>query len=67
MRDLDGILHTVPNGEIKVASNYTRAWSRAHLDIRVAYKESVDDVMSINLTSEGNSGHQTFHAASNPA
>jgi len=47
MRDLDGILHIVPNGEIKVASNYTRAWSRAHLDIRVAYKESVDDVMSV--------------------
>jgi small conductance mechanosensitive channel len=47
LRDLDGILHVVPNGEIKVASNYTRAWSRAHLDIRVAYKESVDDVMAI--------------------
>ncbi len=46
MRDLDGILHVVPNGEIKVASNYTRAWSRAHLDIRIAYKESVDNVMS---------------------
>jgi small conductance mechanosensitive channel len=46
LRNLDGILYFVPNGEIKVAGNYTRAWSRAHLDIRVAYKENVDEVMS---------------------
>ncbi len=47
LRDLDGILHVVPNGEIRVASNYTRTWSRAHLNISVAYKEDLDRVMSI--------------------
>jgi len=47
LRDLDGILHIVPNGEIRVASNYTMMWSRAHLDISVAYKEDLDRVMSI--------------------
>ncbi len=46
LRDLDGILHFVPNGETGVASNYTRAWSRAHLEIPVAYKEDVDQVMA---------------------
>jgi len=46
-RDLDGILHHVPNGEIKVASNFTRTWARAHLNISVAYKEDLDRVMSI--------------------
>ncbi len=47
LRDLDGILHVIPNGEIKVASNYTRKWARAHLNISVAYKEDLDQVMSI--------------------
>jgi small-conductance mechanosensitive channel len=47
LRDLDGILHIVPNGEIRVASNYTMMWSRAHLDISVAYKEDLDRVMAV--------------------
>ena len=47
LRDLDGILHLVPNGEITVTSNYTKVWSRANLDIGVAYKEDADEVMSI--------------------
>jgi small-conductance mechanosensitive channel len=47
LRDLDGILHIVPNGEIRVTSNYTKVWSRANLDIGVAYKEDADEVMSI--------------------
>jgi len=47
IRDLDGVLHIVPNGEIRVASNYTMMWSRAHLDISVAYKEDLDRVMSV--------------------
>ncbi|MBA7556012.1 Small-conductance mechanosensitive channel [subsurface metagenome] len=46
LRDLDGILHVVPNGEIRVASNYTKMWSRAHLNISVAYKEDLDKVMA---------------------
>jgi len=47
LRDLDGIVHHIPNGEIKVASNFTRHFSRAHLNISVAYKEDLDRVMSI--------------------
>jgi small-conductance mechanosensitive channel len=47
IRDLDGVLHIVPNGEIRVASNYTMTWSRAHLDISVAYKEDLDRVMAV--------------------
>ncbi len=46
LRDLDGILHVVPNGEIRVTSNFTKMWSRAHLNISVAYKEDVDQVMA---------------------
>jgi len=47
LRDLDGILHIVPNGEIRVTGNFTKTWSRAHLNISVAYKEDLDRVMSI--------------------
>jgi len=47
LRDLDGVLHIVPNGEIRVASNYTMTWSRAHLNISVAYKEDLDRVMAV--------------------
>jgi small-conductance mechanosensitive channel len=47
LRDLDGILHIVPNGEIRVTSNYTKVWSRANLDIGVAYKEDADVVMAL--------------------
>jgi len=46
LRDLDGIVHNIPNGEIRVASNFTRHWSRAHLNISVAYKEDLDQVMA---------------------
>ncbi|GAH81742.1 unnamed protein product, partial [marine sediment metagenome] len=44
LKDLDGTLHFVPNGEIRVTSNLTKMWSRAHLNISVAYKEDVDRV-----------------------
>jgi small conductance mechanosensitive channel len=47
LRDLDGIVHTIPNGEIATLSNMTYGWSRANLDIGVAYKENIDDVMKV--------------------
>jgi small-conductance mechanosensitive channel len=47
LRDLKGILHVVPNGEIKVASNYTRSISRAFFEVGVAYKEDLDRVMDV--------------------
>ncbi|MDY6917010.1 MAG: mechanosensitive ion channel family protein [Chloroflexota bacterium] len=47
LRDLDGIVHFVPNGEIKVASNYTRGWSRANLNISVAYGTDLDQAIAV--------------------
>jgi small conductance mechanosensitive channel len=47
IRDLEGILHTIPNGSIQMVSNRTRSWSRAVIDVGVAYKENVDDVMRV--------------------
>jgi small-conductance mechanosensitive channel len=47
LRDLEGKVHIVPNGEIGVVSNMTKEWSRAVVEIGVAYKEDVDEVIGI--------------------
>lgn len=47
LRDLDGIVHFVPNGESGVASNYTREWSRVNLDIEVAYGTDLEHAISV--------------------
>lgn len=47
LRDLDGIVHSVPNGEIKVASNFTKEWSRVNLNVSVGYGEDLDHVFEV--------------------
>jgi small-conductance mechanosensitive channel len=47
LRDLDYIQHIIPNGEIRIASNYTKEKSRVNLNIEVAYKEDLDKVMDV--------------------
>ena len=47
MRDLDGIVHSIPSGEISTSSNYTKEWSRVNIDIRVAYGEDLDHVTEV--------------------
>src|SRR5215210_5779987 len=39
LRDGEGVMHVVPNSEIKTVSNKTRGWSRAVVDVGVAYEE----------------------------
>jgi small-conductance mechanosensitive channel len=47
LRDLDGIVHSVPNSEIGVASNYTKEWSRVNMNISVGYGEDLDHVIEV--------------------
>jgi small conductance mechanosensitive channel len=47
LRDLDGVVHTVPNGEIRVASNRTRLWGRINLDVTVAYGTDVEKAITV--------------------
>ncbi len=47
LRDLDGVVHTVPNGEISIASNLTRVWSRIHQDVTVAYGTDIDRAIGV--------------------
>ncbi len=46
LRDTYGTVHTIPNGEIKQVSNLTKSWSRAVVDVSVAYREDVDRVLA---------------------
>ncbi len=45
LRSLDGTVHTVPFSEVTVINNYTKEYSYYLLDIGVAYRESVDEVI----------------------
>jgi len=47
LRDLDGVIHHVPNGEIRVASNLTRRFSRINLNISVSYDTDLDHAISV--------------------
>ncbi|MBL7124750.1 MAG: mechanosensitive ion channel family protein [Dehalococcoidales bacterium] len=47
LRDLDGIVHHIPNGEIKVASNYSRHFSRVNLNVSVAYGTDLDHAINV--------------------
>lgn len=47
LRDVQGVVHVIPNGEIKRVSNLTRTWSRVVLDVGVAYDEDSDRVMEV--------------------
>ena len=42
LRDVDGTLHSVPNGQILVSSNMTRVWARVNLAIMVAAGTDLD-------------------------
>jgi small conductance mechanosensitive channel len=49
LRDLDGTVHVIPNGEVGTVSNLTYVWSRAVIDIGVSYHANVDRVMEIMM------------------
>jgi len=47
LRDLDGKVYHIPNGSFKMAANLTKGYSRAHMNVSVAYKEDIDKVMEL--------------------
>jgi small-conductance mechanosensitive channel len=47
LRDVHGVVHIVPNGQITKVSNLTRSWARVVLEVGVAYKEDPDRVMEV--------------------
>ena len=47
LRDLDGIVHIIPNGQITTVSNYTREWARVNLNVPVAYSTDLDKAAEV--------------------
>jgi len=47
LRDLDGVVHHVPNGEIKKASNLSKYFARVNLNIGISYKADLEKVIKI--------------------
>lgn len=45
LRDLHGVVHFIPNGEIRTISNRSRDWSRAVVDVGITYEDDVDLAM----------------------
>jgi small-conductance mechanosensitive channel len=47
LRDLEGRVHTIPNGEIKIVSNLSKEWARSVLDVGISYREDVNQVIDL--------------------
>ncbi len=47
IRDVHGVLHTVPNGLIGVISNFTRGWGQAVVEIELAFGTHVDHALEL--------------------
>src|SRR3989338_1275512 len=45
--DLDGVVHHVPNGEIKTASNLSKYFARVNLNIGVSYNSDLEKVIKV--------------------
>lgn len=47
LRDVDGTLHIIPNGEIKAVSNMSYQWGRAVVDIPLSYFADVEKAVEV--------------------
>ena len=46
LRDLDGVVHHIPHGEIKTVSNMAKGFARVNLNIGVSYNAELEKVIS---------------------
>jgi small conductance mechanosensitive channel len=47
LRDGDGFVHFVPNGEIKLVSNRTRGFARAVVDVGIGYGADIEQALAV--------------------
>lgn len=47
LRDIEGNVHYIPNGEITIVTNKSRGYAHALIDFGVAYREDLDEVYRI--------------------
>lgn len=47
IRNVDGNVHIVPNGQISIVTNMSKGFNRAVVDVSVAYGEDIDRVFTV--------------------
>lgn len=47
LRDLEGVLWTIPNGEIPRVGNYSQIWARSVFDISISYDDDIDHASKV--------------------
>ena len=47
LRDAEGRLITIPNSEIKIVANLSSQWSRADINIPIAYQADIDRALNV--------------------
>lgn len=47
LRDLDGVVHHIPNGEIKITSNMSKDFSRINLNVGVSYETKLEEAIRV--------------------
>ncbi len=47
LRDLHGNVHVIPNSSIDSVTNFSKEFSRSVMDIGVAYREDIDEVIAV--------------------
>jgi len=47
VRDSEGALHTIPNGEIRIVANLTRDWAQVNVSVAVGQGQDVDRVAGV--------------------
>lgn len=47
LRDMDGHVHYIPNGEIKLVTNRTREYATPVVDVPISYRENLDAVLDV--------------------
>jgi len=47
LRDLDGVVHHVPHGEVKIVSNLSKGFSKVNINFGIAYESDVDAAIAL--------------------
>jgi len=47
LRDVDGAVHYIPNGEIKIASNKSKSFARINLKLGISYNANLEQVIKV--------------------
>lgn len=47
LRDLNGTVHNIPNGEIKLVSNFSKYYARININIGVSYDSDIEHVIAV--------------------